>query len=239
MICLSFDTDHIDAGRMHEFLESTQIPGTATFFCTEGYDALEGVHEACPHPTLDLGGDWEGQLDQAREAFPEAQGFRAHACLSSHALSLELAARGFRYVSSQDNFGRPTPGPFREAWGLWQLPIYYMETLDLAYTERWPDRDGHRPFSAELIDHAIETDDVCVFDFHPIHLLINSESVSGYESRRDAFLAGAPVEEIRHRGKGARSFYDRLIGEMDAAGLVSVPLGELVERTSRSAAAGA
>jgi ubiquinone/menaquinone biosynthesis C-methylase UbiE len=39
-ICLSFDTDHMNAGQMAEFLAANPLPGRGTFFCTQAYDCL-------------------------------------------------------------------------------------------------------------------------------------------------------------------------------------------------------
>jgi len=228
MISLSFDTDHIDEERMREFLDTVRIPGRGTFFCTQTYEALGEPHELGPHVRLDAGApEWEAALDAGREWFPDAVGFRAHGCVAGHWLSAQVAARGYTYITSQDVFGAPSPGPFREAWGVWHVPIYYMETLDLAFAENWPDRP-HQPFSDELIERAISSDELCVFVFHPIHLLLNSESVEGYVSRRKALLEGSSSEEARHDGTGARTFYDRLVDEMEAAGISSATLAEVV-----------
>jgi len=234
MISLSFDTDHIDDARMREFLDTVRIPGQGTFFCTQRYEALGEPHELGPHVRLEAGAKWEAELDAGREMFPDAVGFRAHGCVAGHWLSARVASRGYTYISSQDIFGTPSPGPFREAWGVWHVPIYYMETLDLAFAENWPDEPPHRPFSDELIDRAIGSDELCVFVFHPIHLLLNSESVEGYVARRKELLAGASSDEARHRGTGARTFYDRLVDEMEAAEISSVTLAEVVRQAAGS-----
>ena len=231
MICISFDSDHLDDQRMREFLGEVQIPGSATFFCTQRYPSLEEAgHEICPHPTLDAA-DPGPALDAARREFPDAIGFRSHSCLHSHMLAIDLAQRGFLYVSAQSGVGSEGALPYREGWGIWHLPIYYVDNVDFSYERHWPGL-GHEPFRRELIDAALEGEGVYVFDFHPIHVLLNSPSPEEYLARRDAFLGGAPLEEIRCEGYGARSFYDDLVAALEGEGLASVRMADAVEQLS-------
>ena len=100
MICLTFDTDHLDDRRIHDFVAEGAIPGRATFFCTHRYETLGGDHELCPHAVLERGA-WDAPLDAAAEAFPHASSFRAHGCLHNHGLALELQNRGYSNASAQ------------------------------------------------------------------------------------------------------------------------------------------
>jgi hypothetical protein len=229
MICLSFDTDHLDEERMREFLAGVKIPGEATFFCTQVYRGLEATpHELCPHPTLGPGEDWGPLLDEARSEFPQARGFRAHNCVHSHLLALELSQRGYLYTSAHGGWDGSTASPYREAWGIWHLPIYYMDNLDFSFSRHWPGTD-HRPFARELLEAAVNGEGVYVFDFHPIHLMLNSVSAEAYLSRRDAFLAGEEVDRLRCDGYGARDHYDELVAMMGERRLASVAMRSAVE----------
>jgi hypothetical protein len=237
MICLSFDTDHVDEARMREFLATVPVPGAGTFFCTRRYEALGAPHELCPHPYLPDGADWDAELTTMRAAFPEARGWRAHSCVYSHMLAMRLAADGYLYASSFDQIGRPGLEPTREAWGVWQLPIYYMDNLDFSYGRFWPG-EAHRPFERGLIEAALAHDGIHVFDFHPVHLLLNSTSAEAYLERRDAFLAGAPLDALRCPGYGSRNFYDDLRAAMREAGVVSTSmLAALRDRVGEAALA--
>ncbi len=230
MICLSFDTDHIDDERMREFLASFPVPGAGTFFCTHRYPAMPDHHELGAHCELQ-GTAWNTPLDTARETFPNAKGFRAHGCIWSHGLALELAQRGYTYISAHDQFGRPDVVPHREAWGLWHLPIFYMDTLDISFARHWPD-SSHKPFSRELLETAGSGDGIYVFAFHPIHLLLNSGSPDTYLAGRDEFISGTPLERIRSEAYGAGDFYLDLIELMETNRLESFTLSDAVDRFS-------
>jgi hypothetical protein len=237
VICLSFDTDHVDDARMREFVETVPVPGSGTFFCTQRYEALGVPHELCPHPYLPEGGDWDAELEAMRAVFPEARGWRAHSCVYSHLLAQRIAADGYVYASAYDQLGRAGGEPSREAWGVWHLPIYYMDNLDFSYGRFWPGAD-HRPFDPRLIEAAVATDGVHVFDFHPVHLMLNSTSAEAYFERRDAFVAGAPLADLRCAGYGTRSFYDDLCAAMRDAGTESTSMYDALRARVGEAALG-
>jgi hypothetical protein len=220
MICLSFDTDHVDEARMREFLETVPVPGAGTFFCTQRYEVLGAPHEVCPHPYLPEGGDWDAELAAMRSLFPDARGWRAHSCVYSHLLAQRIADDGYVYASAYDQLGRVGIEPSREAWGVWHMPIYYMDNLDFSLGRFWP-RAEHRPFDPALIEAVLANDGTYVFDFHPVHLLLNTTSAEAYFERRDRFVAGAALDELRCSGYGARSFYDDLCAAMHGTGVES------------------
>ena len=233
MISLSFDTDHCDEARMREFLAEVPIPGSATLFCTEAYADVGEGHEICAHAVLESE-NWDGPLDEARRMFPDARGFRAHGCLWSHGLSLELAQRGYDYVSAHDNYGRPGIEPYQETWGVWHLPIYYCDTLDLSFERHWGELGSRKLFDPALIERAGEDEGTYVFAFHPVHLLLNTTTVDDYLSRRDQFRAGVPLRELRCEGYGAGSYYSDLVDSMAAKGIESTPLGKIVDELSEA-----
>ena len=213
MICLSFDTDHMDESRIAEFLELVPIPGRATFFCTQEYDCLrETTHELGPHAFLTPGDNWDEELAAKRGQFPLAAGWRSHSCVFSHMLAEQLFRLGYRYVSTHDEPGRSRPVPYRQAWGLWHVPIYYMDNLDFTAARFWP--DAPEPFERPLIERALADDGVYVFAFHPIHLLLNSPNAETYFELRERWRRGEPLSDIRHGGYGTMSFYQELINAM-------------------------
>ena len=205
---------------MQEFLATVPVPGSATFFCTHRYESLTEPHEICPHPVLDEERDWATELSAKRAEFPDAIGWRSHSCIYSHLIAERVAASGYLYASTQYQPLAPAR-PFREPWGIWHMPVYYMDNMDFSRPRFWPDA-GQVPFSSEVIDTALADDGVYVFDFHPIHLLLNSTSADAYFERRDAFLRGERLETLRCEGRGARTFYDELCAKMERRGTLSV-----------------
>lgn len=214
---------------MARFLERVDIPGTGTFFCTQTYECLSSsTHELAPHVTLREGADWDEALREMRGLFPDAVGWRSHSCVFSHLLAEQLWRLGYRYVSVHDELDHPRPEPRRHAWGLWQLPIYYMDNLDFSAPRFWS--GGHETFRRATIEQAVSGDGLYVFDFHPVHLTLNSPSVDEYFARRPLLAEGRPVDEIAYAGRGARTFYDELCSAMHDSRNESVAMRDALAR---------
>ena len=221
---------------MEEFLRDFPLPGTATFFCTQRYDALDGgPHELCPHPAPEPGTDWTAELDRTRAEFPGARGVRTHTCINSHMLSIAFKERGFEWVSAREEPGRRGITPYREAWGVWHVPIYYMDNMDFSFGDFWPDAAAG-PFGRELLEVATRDPGTYVFDFHPIHLMLNSTSAEEYFARRDRFIAGEPLEALRCEGYGAGDYYADLVALMGEANLESVGISDALAAATRAGA---
>jgi hypothetical protein len=229
VICLSFDTDHVDERGMVQFLSAYKLPGPGTFFCTQIYPSLSGAgHEIAPHPFLGAGSDWQRELEARRQQFPDAVSWRSHSCVFSHGLAEWLLRNGYRFVSIFDESGIAGLRPNRLSWGIWHLPIYYMDSLDLGRRQFQPDGDTG-PFDERLIEQAISIPGLYVFDFHPFHLLLNTPSVEFYMIARERFRAGADLLSLRHPGWGAASFFEALCERMQEAGLTSTRMSDVVE----------
>lgn len=211
---------------MAEFLAAIRFPGAGTFFCTQRYQCLEeGGHEIAPHPFLGEGSVWEDELCRMRALFPEATGWRSHSCVFSHLLMEWVGENGYHYVSTNDEVGRRGPRPFRHPWGVWQLPIYYMDNMDFSTPHYWPEL-GHSKFDPALVERALEDDGVYVFDFHPIHLLLNTEGKDHYFAVRQRFLEGEDVAVLRSLNYGTASFFTELTEAMEARGVASVRMSD-------------
>lgn len=229
MICLSFDTDHMSSARMSEFVKEFMIPGSATFFCTQRYDLLLDMdHEIAPHPYLVEGGDWDNELQSKRAEFPLAKGWRSHSCVFSHLLAKWVAENNYVYVSCHDEFGNDNVQPIQHAWGCWHLPIYYMDTLDFSYNHNLLGPD-HIIFDQAIIQRAINGNGIYVFDFHPIHLMLNTPRTSHYFSMRERFKNGEPIDRLRYGGYGTASFFHDVLVAMTANNMVSKSMSEALQ----------
>lgn len=224
MISLSFDTDHMNEARMKEFLAEVTWPGGGTFFCTQPYECLiREEFELAPHPFLTGNRDWLTELKRKRAEFPQALGWRAHSCVFSHTLAEWISRNGYLYASTHDNFGEQGIRPNRHLWGVWHVPIYYMDNLDFSRSRFFPN-SKEKPFARSLIENACRPDGLYVFDFHPIHLVLNTPNPEWYMTKREAFLAGERVAALRYEGYGARSFFDDLVVAMREAQCESLPI---------------
>jgi len=216
----------MDESRMAEFLSVTRFAGRGTFFCTQRYDCLLGAgHEQGPHPFLNPAADWEKELSRKREEFPQAAGWRSHSCVFSNMLAVWLGQNGYTYASTHDQFGQAGIVPTWHRWGLWHLPIYYMDTMDFS-AARFGRGTIRAPFDRGLIQGAIESPGLFIFDFHPIHIMLNTPDAEYYLARRDKFRAGEPIQDLRFSGYGTASYFNELCADIQNAGLQSLGMEE-------------
>lgn len=229
MICLSFDTDHMNADGMRRFLDTVELPGRGTFFLWQPFPNFDwGVHEAAPHPHFEdvrdpVGHftDYFAELDMAVGSDMAPVGLRTHSCVTSHMISLAAAQVGCRYTSMTTRLGESGIKPYREPWGVWEMPIYYMDNMDFCTATNWPG-SGHTPFDETLLDRAVQDDALYIFDFHPLHIALNSPDFEHYQSVKEhvAMGRGNPFDHA-HPGYGTRTFYETLLTKMKAQGLES------------------
>lgn len=211
---------------MREFLShySGVLRGRCTFFVHDQFPELfSTLHEICAHPFIGDLTDWERDLRRLAEFLPEApKGVRPHSCVFSHMIGVGLKALGYTYVSQAQNLYQTDLRPFRHPWGIWELPIYYMDNMDFWMGRNWPSL-GHQPFSESVIDKAVSGKALFVFDLHPIHIALNTRSPDDYSSVKEEIIKdGTSPFQLRFPGEGAGHFFEKLCDRMRAADVVSL-----------------
>jgi hypothetical protein len=224
MICLTFDTDHMSETQMRLWQEQCSFDGKGTFFCTEEFHFLaDAGHEIAPHPFLPSSSDWEQKLTSWRKAFPQARCWRAHSLVFSQYLGVQLGKLGYDIVSTVDVFGRTDISPFFIPWGVWQMPIYYMDNNDFNRLD-FGTLGEYEIFDPKFISQALNSDQVFVFDFHPIHYMLNTPNYAFYVANQKAFKDGESSEKLRYQGYGTRNFFDDLVRAMRLSKEISLSL---------------
>ena len=185
------------------------------------HPALSGargyVHEVAPHPFLDAGTDWQQEFALRRQQFPDAVSWRSHACIFSHRIGARLNNSGYRYVSVFDELGVTGLQPNRLSWGLWHLPIYYMDSLELGRAQYQADPDS-RPFDDRYIERATTIPGLYVFDFHPFHLFLNTRTLTSTRRRATNFALGRICRTSAMAATVQRAFLTRCASRCAAPG---------------------
>lgn len=223
MICLSFDTDHMTAEGIREFIRRYPLPGRATFFQHRRFEELEtSNHEVCPHPLINDLNQWQDAIKQITDGMPSRPvGIRSHSCVYSHMIGIGLNSLGYKYASNVDRLFESGLEPYRQPWGIWELPIYYMDSMDFWFLNNWRGL-RHLPFDPKVIRTALENDGLYVFDIHPVHVALNSNSPEQYARVKNRILSeGISPFELRSQGRGAGDFFEELCEAMERAGVRS------------------
>ncbi len=223
MICLTYDTDHMSAEGMQRFLAEMAPPGQGTFFLWQRFEGVDWHgHEIAPHPYLTSLDKLEEQIRTFTDKVGiKAAGVRMHSCAYAHTVGVAAKACGLKYVSMASHPPEAGLHPYRHPWGVWEMPIYYMDNMDFCTTVNWPAL-GHKPFAREIIDRALDEPGLYVFDFHPLHLALNTTSFEAYQAVKGQFMNGAGSPwDCAMPGYGTRTFYLDLLGAMCRRGLRS------------------
>ena len=136
---------------------------------------------------------------------PEAKIVRAHSLASSSKLSLIFAELGFThdsgvFIPSQNG---ERIRPWRHPSGLIQVPFCWADDVATYFSCEEPD---------ETIRAANKS--LSVFDFHPIHVFLNTPNMRLYEETREYHFQPMKLENYRFRGFGTSDRLRNVLLEM-------------------------
>lgn len=225
---LSFDQDWAPPWAtldIHQALQGQGLEGT--LFVTHACPCLPalrqasgaGLTELAWHPNYlpgsSHGASTEEVLDTMASLIPEARGVRAHFLVRSTALWGHYAGRGLRYEASDLMDGMVGLRPLR-AWNdLVRLPIFWEDDVHAAHG---------RPFALDSL--GLDQPGLKIFDFHPVHLALNTASLDNYQALKERLAQqGTPLtqatredfEACRNRDTpGAHDLFLALLDHMAA-----------------------
>ena len=214
---LTFDTDWACEELIDDTLsivEKYDVP--TTWFVTGRYKALENSDqiEIGLHPNFNPLLDWKQEmhndlntksiLENLMSIYPNATSLRSHSLVQSERL-IDLFAEN--EISHICNSYIPTSSkiltrPFSLWDGLTMVPHCYQDNAAIKMSE-------------ELFYPQFQTNQshMFVFDFHPIHIYLNTESLARYENTRQFHKEPKRLLEYRYTGskKGVRDHLINLL----------------------------
>ena len=207
--------------RIAEQLVSRRVK--ATWFATHRSPGIErllaerDLFEVGIHPNFLAGsthGDTEEEVIRTVLGwFPEAGSCRMHSLHHSERLlqtlteQHELSADCSIYLRSWDHI-RPFSVRYSEGGReLVRIPHFFQDNMDMNHPITW-----------QLDDSAFQREGLKVFNFHPIHLALNSANIRPYEAVRSKYPLNTVTEEqlaaYRKPGPGASSLFTDLLGAL-------------------------
>lgn len=161
------------------------------------------------HPGSSHGDAPDEVLDTLNGWVPEAAGVRAHGLVRSTALLENYARRGLAYEASDLMHRHPGLRPMRAWNGVVRLPIFFEDDVQAMHG---------RPF--DLADLPMDEGGLQVFDFHPIHVALNTATLEGYRGFKahcaatGIGMSAATEQDIapfREPGPGASDLLDDVL----------------------------
>lgn len=223
-ISITVDTDWAPDLILEYTLNLLSISGiNATFFCTNATDCDFGDHEQAIHPNF-TSMDLDGHIARMMEIFPDAKGLRSHSLFFSERMRPVLAKKGIQYCSNVMLFKHPHLEPCMMAPSILEFPIYFMDTFNLIM------KGSSSTFAHDLHKHSI--DGMKVYDFHPIHIFMNTCSIEHYDSFKQFYQKPEILKQYVNTEKyGIRDYFTDLIKYISVNKLSTTTLNELCIKT--------
>lgn len=232
MIAVSLDLDWAQDEVIADTLEILERAGVrATVFVTHASPLISRLdgHERAIHPDFTRTSDIEKELERLLTIVPEAEGARSHSYVQSTSILQAFAERGLVYDSNLLMFEQALARPFVDWTGLVRLPVYWEDDVNCLRGGTW-----------DPAVHDLTGDDALfVFDFHPVHVYLNTESMERYERARAARWDLSRMKSLRNpeeSGTGARVFLKRLLRLADEESVSSCTLGAAARRVLEASA---
>lgn len=200
---ISFDIDWADDEVLNDSIElMSSYPAKATWFATHSTKLLEKIQkneawELGLHPNFNRllegqGGDSaESIVRNLLSIVPGARSIRSHSLVQSSRLAQIFLNVGITHDSNDyiPGYSGIEVKPFVLENNLVKAPYIFSDEL-------WCVKDyGHEKFESLIYRPGLR-----IFDFHPIHIFLNTESLDRYERTRP--LHRQPKELIKHRFEG-------------------------------------
>ena len=199
MIAFTCDIDWAPEAVIEDTLNLFELYGVkCTFFSTHHSPILtksnNKLFEIALHPNFHplLKGNnnktFEDILDELIDTHPEARGVRTHTLMQSVAMLQKFADK--RLVYEANTFLPYQTGlkPFKLWNGLVRIPF------------NWED-DVHWTYGYSFDDCRInlEEDNLIIFDFHPIHIYLNTENKYRYSEAKKFYSDSVKLLEYRNK----------------------------------------
>jgi hypothetical protein len=215
-VCITFDMDWASDEVLADAIDLVEEADVAaTWFVTNDTPLLQRLRknqkfELGIHPNFNflLNGDARNGatadevVDRLLAIVPEAKSVRSHTLTQNYNLLNLFADKGLIYDCN--HFIPYQAGIELRPWHLWngliKVPYFWEDDVACMYGE------------STSIEDLVRRGGLKVFNFHPIHVFLNTEDLARYERTRS--LHGHSSELVNHRcpGKGTRTAIETLLG---------------------------
>jgi hypothetical protein len=237
-ICLTFDVEWASPTVISAVAEDLDKRGlSATFFCTHAGIEVPG-HERAIHPNFRRDGDtirkirseksveftensddavFQRIIEETMHFCPEAKGVRTHSLFFELKLLNIMKSAGLEYDSSYLLPFQKQLQPFFTMSNILEIPIYYMDHLDL--TNELTNFDHH-----EL---RLDQKGLKVFNFHPTLIFINAVSDNHYQSVKEHYADVDALRARRNKRKGIGTLFEELLDEISRRRIITKKIGDI------------
>ena len=156
-------------------------------------------------------------LESLKKIYPEAVGVRTHGLAVTPAIIGAIRSNGFIYDSSLLVMGEQCAGPFELFPEFYRIPIHWEDDVHF-------EQGGDFQFSEKSIKQGCT-----VFNFHPIHIYLNTESPNTYLKAKEFYQNPVALIKLRNtKIEGTRDYFIALLSYIRNSGIKSVLLKDMI-----------
>lgn len=213
MYCLSFDIDWASDEVIQYCIEKViEAELKATIFATHDSRFLRFLEDKYPsqieialHPNyikfLNKNQfNWEYEIKNLKQIYPSSIGVRSHGHFVSSQLLEHYIDLNMKYESGiySDNFPLLSSLPYTDNFV--RFSHFFQDDAHLI-----------RKRSLDLNQIKLKSKGIKIFDFHPIHIFLNSPSIKYYESRKKYYHDINCLKKNVYSGRGICNLFLELI----------------------------
>ena len=191
----------------------------ATIFMTHKMGVGHAPHEIGIHPNF-TSIDFEKHLVERLDDFPGIKGARSHSLLFSERFRPLYEKYNIEYDSNSMRYKQKNILPYLISPSVVEIPLFWMDNFCLEMEGDYPD------YSIDTLDMASEG--IKLFNFHPVHVFLNTCSLSEYFSAKvDYHNAGKLQHHRNTKRNGTKDFLITLLEYIKSNNLEVKTLGEI------------
>ena len=224
IIAISMDIDWAPDEVIEDSLELLALYDVrATLFMTHRTNVDVSQHEVGIHPnftSLDL----EKHIQERLNNFPNSKGTRSHSFFFTERLRELYDRYGILYQSNVMMYRQHYVKPYRMARTTLEIPLFWM---DYFYIEM----ENNAP-SFQLQELQINEPGLKVFDFHPVHVFLNTEHLGRYEAAKEYYHEPEKLIEFRNtQTLGVRDLLVELLDRIKGNNIRAKTLKQIAEES--------
>lgn len=189
----------------------------ATFFCTHDVSSIKGIerHELAIHPNFTAGRAEVEVIRELKTLFPEAKGIRSHGLYLHGYLFNIYREFGLEYDS---NYLIPNQmvHPFYISENVLEIPMFFEDDLYVSTSSDFT-----------IASLNMQSEGLTVFNFHPIHIFLNTRRLSDYDHAKKYFRQPHRMLKYRNKGKGMHDLFIELLEYIKSHHLRTCTLSEI------------
>lgn len=216
-ICISIDVDWSPKELLQDTLQLLDEYGVkATIFCTDNVEKEEfnllKNHEIGIHPNITSVETVEEKIKALKKMFPESKCIRNHCLIHNTKFNEIYKKNGLTFSSNYFHFMQAEIKKLNMPSGITEIPVFFMDDLYLNMNQEKIKNINECQSLFSISNINLNSFGLKVFDFHPIHIFMNTNSLKFYDSiKKDYHNYKKLKKKVVTKSKGIRNIFIELL----------------------------